>query len=201
MTLWLGHWWAGWCFTVTCYGFGCDVWRELISVSPGLCISSLRNTSPSPSLVFAVWSGFIFDLPTWLMSSPGCKVRPRLTVSLNFTHFFHLKQLDYIKMYNTYLIRSKRCLLRSIFVSLCLDIHTSAQAPWQVSLGNQCSPEAMATGTRWEIRRWRSVGLTLQPGSAFLSLISTPTLIKPPDLMSLWSDDWLRNFGTSAAII
>lgn len=122
MTLWLCHWWPGWYFTLTCYGFSCDVWCVLISVSPGMCISSLRNTSPSPSLVCSlIWS--IFDLPAWLMSSPGCKVIPRLTVSHNFTHFFHLKQLEYMKMYNTYLVLTNN-VSSTAFLCRCVWILT-----------------------------------------------------------------------------
>lgn len=171
-----------------------------------ICLSWFVYQQPEKHLTLLITGvcsliGSIFDLPAWLMSSPGCKVIPRLTVSPNFSRFCSFKTAGVHEDVQHIAHTHKRCFLRSIFVSLCLDINTNTEAPWQLSLGNQCSPEVMATGTRWGIRRWRSVSLTHQPGSAFLSLISTPTLIKPSDLMSLWSDEWLGNFGTFPTII
>lgn len=156
-----------------------------------ICFSWFLYLEPEKHLTLsiagAVWSssGSIFDLPAWLMSSPECNVIPRLTLSPNFTPFFSpiYNSWSRCKCSTCTSRTHKRFFLRSIFVSLRLDINTNTEPPWQVSLSNQCSPEAMATETRWEIRRWHSLGLTIQPGSAFLSLISAPSLIN-----TLWPD-------------
>lgn len=113
----------------------------------------------------------------------ACKVTPRLTVSRNFTHFFSSNSWSTCRCARFTSHSHKWCFLRSIFVSLRLDINTNTRPPWQVSLANRSSPEVMATGTGWEIWRWRLVGLTLQPSTTFLSLIFTPTLIN-----TLWPD-------------
>lgn len=119
------------------------------------------------SITGAVWSssGSIFDLPAWLMSSPECNVIPCLTLSPNFTPFFFIYNSWSTCRCSTCTSHThKRFFLCSIFVSLRLDINTNTEPPWQVSLSNQCSPEAMATEGRWEIRRMTVVGLNSPTG-------------------------------------